>query len=103
MPVYEDDRKFTLTVFYVSAFEIFGPRFIRQWVVLPLKGINYGFETKKVIWVNGNFTATQFYVDVEAHFNLPRCAGGFLELQFFSEEVRILGTYLANVNRLNNS
>ena len=50
--------------------------------------------------VNGNFTATQFYVDVEAHFQAPDMQAALEELRFFSEEVRILGTYLADEYRL---
>ena len=50
--------------------------------------------------VNGNFTATQFYVDVEAHFQSSAMQAALEELQFFSEDVRILGTYLANDYRL---
>lgn len=50
--------------------------------------------------VNGNFTATQFYVDVEAHFQSSAMQAALEELGFFSEEVRILGTYLADDYRL---
>ncbi|TYL48286.1 prephenate dehydratase [Marinomonas sp. IMCC 4694] len=50
--------------------------------------------------VNGHFTATQFYVDVEAHFQSASMQAALEELQFFSEEVRILGTYLADDYRL---
>ncbi|MEP0071950.1 MAG: prephenate dehydratase [Marinomonas sp.] len=50
--------------------------------------------------VNGNFTATQFYVDVEAHFQSAAMQAALEELGFFSEEIRILGTYLADEYRL---
>lgn len=50
--------------------------------------------------VNGNFTATQFYVDVEAHFETPTMQAALEELGFFSEEIRILGTYIADDYRL---
>lgn len=50
--------------------------------------------------VNGHFTATQFYVDVEAHFQSATMQAALEELQFFSEEVRILGTYPADDYRI---
>ena len=50
--------------------------------------------------VNGNFTATQFYVDVEAHFQSAAMQAALEELSFFSEDVRVLGTYLADEYRL---
>ena len=46
--------------------------------------------------LDGQFTATQFYVDVEAHFQAPKMQAALEELRFFSEDVRILGTYQAD-------
>jgi prephenate dehydratase len=50
--------------------------------------------------VNGRFTATQFYIDVEAHFQSPAMQSALEELRFFSEDVRMLGTYPADDYRL---
>ena len=50
--------------------------------------------------VDGNFTATQFYVDVESHFQAPAMQSALEELGFFSEEIRVLGTYYADEYRL---
>ncbi|MCZ2722846.1 prephenate dehydratase [Marinomonas sp. 15G1-11] len=46
--------------------------------------------------VNGHFTATQFYIDVESHFQTPEMQLALEELRFFSEDIRMLGTYLAD-------
>ncbi len=46
--------------------------------------------------VNGEFAATQFLVDVEGHPDDRNLALALEELQFFSEEVRILGAYPAH-------
>jgi prephenate dehydratase len=46
--------------------------------------------------LGGTFFATQFYVDVEGHPEEPGLALALEELQFFSVEVRILGTYPAH-------
>ncbi|MGE0745936.1 MAG: prephenate dehydratase [Rhodospirillales bacterium] len=43
--------------------------------------------------VGGNFTATQFYADVEAHPEDRSLKFAFEELGFFTHELRILGTY----------
>src|SRR5512142_1616907 len=43
--------------------------------------------------VGGNFTATQFYADVEAHPDDRPLKLALEELEFFSTEVRILGVY----------
>ena len=51
--------------------------------------------------VGGSFAATQFLVDVEGHPEEPGLGRALEELQFFSEEVRILGTYPAHSFRLN--
>ncbi len=46
--------------------------------------------------VEGEFTATQFYVDVEGHPDQASLRNALEELEFFSREVRILGVYLAH-------
>lgn len=64
----------------------------------------YGINMLKLesYMVNGHFTATQFYADVEAHFQSPDMQAALDELRFFSEEVRVLGTYLADEYRIKN-
>jgi len=49
--------------------------------------------------VNGNFTATQFYADVEAHPDERPLKLALEELEFFSTEVKILGVYPAASER----
>jgi prephenate dehydratase len=49
--------------------------------------------------VNGNFTATQFYADVEAHPDDRPLKLALEELEFFSTEVKILGVYPAAPER----
>jgi prephenate dehydratase len=49
--------------------------------------------------VNGNFTATQFYADVEAHPDERPLQLALEELEFFSTEVKILGVYPAAPER----
>ncbi len=49
--------------------------------------------------VGGAFTATQFMCDVEGHPEQPALRLAFEELAFFSDEVRILGTYSRAVAR----
>ncbi len=46
--------------------------------------------------VDGNFTAAQFYVDVEGHPEQTPLRLALEELAFFAHEVRILGVYEAN-------
>jgi prephenate dehydratase len=46
--------------------------------------------------VEGEFTATQFLADVDAHPDEPGLARALEELMFFSREVKILGTYPAH-------
>ncbi|MEX3011067.1 prephenate dehydratase [Hoeflea sp. TYP-13] len=46
--------------------------------------------------LEGKFTATQFYADIEGHPNDPGVALALEELQFFSTKVRLLGTYKAH-------
>jgi prephenate dehydratase len=49
--------------------------------------------------VGGNFTATQFYADVEAHPDDRPLKFALEELEFFSTEVKILGVYPAAPER----
>jgi len=46
--------------------------------------------------LGGEFTATQFYADVEGHPDDAAVARALEELRFFSREVRILGVYEAS-------
>ena len=50
--------------------------------------------------VEGEFTATQFYADVEGHPDQASLRNAMEELEFFSREVRILGVYPASPFRL---
>ena len=50
--------------------------------------------------VGGNFTATQFYADVEAHPEDRPLQLALEELEFFSTEVKILGVYAAAPSRI---
>ncbi len=43
--------------------------------------------------IDGRFTATQFYADVEGHPDDPPLARALEELRFFSAQLRIVGTY----------
>jgi prephenate dehydratase len=43
--------------------------------------------------VDGNFTATQFYADVDGHPDDTNLAFALEELKFFSKELRIVGVY----------
>ncbi len=49
--------------------------------------------------LDGGFTATQFYADIEGHPDDAHVALALEELRFFSREVRILGVYEANEYR----
>ncbi len=49
--------------------------------------------------LDGQFTATQFYADVEGHPEHPNLRLALEELAFFSHEVRILGVYPAHPDR----
>ena len=49
--------------------------------------------------VEGEFTATQFYADVEGHPDQASLRNALEELEFFSREVRILGVYPAHAFR----
>lgn len=46
--------------------------------------------------VGGSFTATQFYADVEAHPDDDGMKHAMEELEFFTENIFMLGTYLAD-------
>jgi prephenate dehydratase len=50
--------------------------------------------------VGGQFTATQFYADVEAHPDDRPLKLALEELEFFSTEVKVLGVYPADSSRL---
>jgi prephenate dehydratase len=50
--------------------------------------------------LGGHFTATQFYADVEGHPEDPAVKLALEELNFYSREVKILGTYPAHPYRL---
>jgi prephenate dehydratase len=53
--------------------------------------------------LNGRFSAVQFYADVEGHPDDPRFRWALDELDHFSNSVRILGVYPANVFRQDES
>jgi len=50
--------------------------------------------------VDGEFTATQFLADVEAHPEEPGLARALEELEFFCKELKILGVYPAHPFRI---
>ncbi|MCV2403322.1 prephenate dehydratase [Marinomonas sp. C2222] len=96
MPAYEENRM------YITSF-MFRVRNIPAALYKAMGGFaTQGINMLKLesYMVNGNFTATQFYVDVEAHFQSSVMQAALEELGFFSEEIRILGTYLADDYRL---
>jgi prephenate dehydratase len=49
--------------------------------------------------IGGKFVATQFYADIEGHPDDAPVRRALEELRFFSEKVRILGTYLGHPMR----
>jgi prephenate dehydratase len=49
--------------------------------------------------VEGQFSATQFYAEVDGHPEEPGLARALEELAYFSREVRIIGTYPADPYR----
>lgn len=49
--------------------------------------------------LEGSFTATQFYADVEAHPDDPGMVHALEELQFFTDYIYMLGTYIADSSR----
>ncbi|MCI0737362.1 MAG: prephenate dehydratase, partial [Beijerinckiaceae bacterium] len=50
--------------------------------------------------VEGEFAATQFMADVEAHPDEPALARALEELAFFCKELKILGVYPAHHFRI---
>jgi prephenate dehydratase len=44
--------------------------------------------------LEGSFTATQFYAEIDGHPQDPAVGRALEELSFFSSEFRILGVYL---------
>ncbi|SIS56724.1 prephenate dehydratase [Phaeovulum vinaykumarii] len=50
--------------------------------------------------VNGSFTATQFYADIEGHPDDPGVRRALDELAFFTSKLEILGVYPADARRL---
>ena len=68
-----------------------------------------GFASNKVnmlklesYMMDGEFTATQFFADIEGHPDDENVKLAFEELGFFSKEVKILGYYPANKFRNTN-
>ena len=49
--------------------------------------------------VDGSFTATQFYADIEGHPDEPMVQLALEELRYFTSELHILGTYPADAAR----
>ena len=49
--------------------------------------------------VDGSFTATQFYADIEGHPEDPSVKLALEELEYFTSFVKILGTYPADLPR----
>lgn len=49
--------------------------------------------------VDGQFTATQFYADIEGHPDDPAVARALEELRYFTSSLRMLGTYPAHPYR----
>jgi prephenate dehydratase len=49
--------------------------------------------------VDGQFTATQFYADIEGHPDDPAVARALEELDYFTTETKILGVYPADPQR----
>ena len=65
-----------------------------------------GFATNSVnmtklesYMVDGDFTATQFYADIEGHPEDKNVSLAFEELSFFTSEIKILGSYKADSSR----
>lgn len=49
--------------------------------------------------INGSFTATQFYADIEGHPEDPAVARALEELRYFTSTLKILGTYPGDPRR----
>ena len=95
MPAFEEGQ------IYITSF-MFRVRNIPAALYKAMGGFaTYGINMLKLesYMENENFTATQFYVDVASHFHSVEMQAALEELSFFSEEVRILGTYLADKYR----
>ncbi|SBS26553.1 P-protein [Marinomonas aquimarina] len=95
MPMFEPDQR------YITSF-LFKVRNIPAALYKAMGGFaTQGINMLKLesYMLDGQFAATQFYVDVEAHFQSPAMQAALEELRFFSEEVRILGTYYADTFR----
>ncbi len=52
--------------------------------------------------IGGNFNATRFFVDIEGHPEEPMMQLSLEELNFFSAELHIIGTYPAKNVRMAN-
>ena len=50
--------------------------------------------------IGGSFQAAQFYVDVEGHPEEKGMAHALEELSFYTESIKILGTYIAHESRM---
>ena len=50
--------------------------------------------------VDGEFTATMFLADVEGHPSSPALARALEELEFFTDELKVLGVYPAAPYRI---
>jgi len=46
--------------------------------------------------LDGHFVSAQFYVETESHPHRPNFKNALRELEFFSDEIHMLGTYLAH-------
>jgi len=69
-----------------------------------------GFATNSVNMVklesymlNGSFTATQFYADIEGHPDDPAVVRAMEELDYFTNYVKILGSYRADESRFSDT
>ena len=49
--------------------------------------------------IDGQFTATQFYAEVDGHPERPALARALEELTFFAAELKMLGVYPASAFR----
>ena len=49
--------------------------------------------------VGGSFTATQFYADIEGHPDDPAVKRAMEELAYFTNMIKVLGTYPASSGR----
>jgi len=49
--------------------------------------------------VDGSFTATQFYADIEGHPDDPAVQRALEELEYFTSDITMLGVYPADPRR----